>query len=242
MLLVSCALAGTAGAEGFSLYVENLGPQPLSPVFFSSGNLNFNIFSVGSASSGGIKNIAEMGDATLMMAVAASAGADVMDYGTTTGGPLLPGENRTIEFEADADHSYFSFASMLGKTNDGFIGESVNSMVLDLYSGGTPTGFDYTVYGNRAWDAGTELNTQDSADLAAFGGTGNPAEEVGMTHVHMHGGIVAGIGDSWALLPNWNVSTPLARLEVTPSPEPASLLAVGLGVVALWSRKRKKAK
>jgi hypothetical protein len=241
-LIVTGALAGSASAEVYLLTVENLGPQPLSPMFYSTSNVNFNIFSVGSGSSPGMKMLAENGDATGMLGIATAAGSDVFDFGTTDGGVILPGETRTVSFEADPTHSYFSFASMLGKTNDGYIGESVNSMVLDLYSGGTPTALSYTVYGSRAWDAGTELNTQNAADLIAFGNFGNPDEEVGMTHVRMHGGIIAGTGDSWDQLPNWNVATPLARLEISPAPEPATVLALSLGAAAIWSRKRRKAK
>jgi hypothetical protein len=239
VLIVSGALAVTASAEPFTLTVENLGPQPLSPVFFAASNINFNIFSIGSMTSAALEDIAEEGDATLMTQIAAMAGSDVASYGVLGATPLAPGEERSFEFSADADRRYFSFASMLGLTNDGFIGESVNTMAIDMYVGETPMGFTYTVFGSRSWDAGTELNTQDATDLVAFGGTGSPNEMIGMTHVRVHGGIIAGIGDSWTELPNWNFATPLARLEVTPTPEPATILALSLGAVALWSRKRK---
>jgi hypothetical protein len=105
---------------------------------------------------------------------------------------------------------------MLGKTNDGFIGESVNSLGLTLFDGSAPHGLDLEVKGDRAWDAGTKKNTQNAADLAFLGGTGEPPEDPWDAHVRMHSGVIAGIGDSWALMPNWNKWTVLARITVVP--------------------------
>ena len=236
-LLVS--LGAAAHAEQFQLTLTNTGPQPLSPFFYSASTDGFNIFSTGGFASPGIKNIAEKGDASTMLAIAASSSA-VGTYGLLGATPLVPGGTRTLLFEADAAHPYFSFASMLGRTNDGFIGESVDSMGLRLFDAGGARSFTQDVFGTRAWDAGTEKNTQNLIDLNTLGGTENPQEDPGQNVVRVHAGIVAGLGDSWQQLPNWSPSTQLAHIQVQAVPEPASLAALALGAVGLMRRRRSR--
>lgn len=233
-------LALTAAAMGsyaasFELTVTNHGPQPLSPLFWSAGNSNFDIFQFGQAASLGIKNVAESGDATVL-ANSASTSSDVQASGVLGGSPLMPGQSRTVRFDADDMHSYFSFASMLGMTNDGFIGESVSSMGLRLFTGNIATGFSVNIYGARAWDAGTEDNTQSSSDIGAFGGSGNPADPLSLIRVHET--IVPGRGDVAGQLPDWSLDTRLATVTVLPVPEPATMTALALGAAAVLRRRK----
>jgi hypothetical protein len=219
----------------FQVKVENLGPQGLSPVFWSVGNFSFDIFSLGGTASQGIKDIAEGGNTTAMLGIAAAAGADVSSYGVLAGGSIAPGQMRMGTFTTTSSHSYFSFASMLGRTNDGFIGEGVSSMGLSLFSGSTPQGFSIVIRGSRAWDAGTELNTQSSADVPAFGGSGNPADS--NSAIRVHETIIPNVGDRWEQMPDWEQSTELARISVEPVPEPATMSALLIGLLALKKRK-----
>ena len=114
-------------------------------------------------------------------------------------------------------------------------------MGLRLFgTGGGAQGFALDIFGTRAWDAGTELNTQNLADVDTLGfGTGNPADTSALIRVHE--GIVAGRGDAEALMPKWSLDTRLASITVTPVPEPASMLALGLGGLALLRRRKLKA-
>ena len=233
------ALGAAAHADQFRLTLTNTGPQPLSPFFYSASTDGFNVFSTGGFASPGIKNIAERGNASAMLDIAASSSA-VGTYGLLGATPLLPGGTRTLVFEADAAHPYFSFASMLGRTNDGFIGESVDSLGLRLFDAGGARSFTQDVFGTRAWDAGTERNTQNLVDLNTLGGTENPQEDPGQNVVRVHSGIVAGLGDSWQLLPNWSPTTQLAHIQVQAVPEPASLVALGLGGFGLLRRRRSR--
>lgn len=222
-----------AQAGTFKLTITNAGPQPLSPLFFASSDATFDIFHAGSSASAGIKNIAERGNTTAMTGIAAAAGGAVGTYGVLGASPLAPGDSRTTTFSTDAAHPYFSFAAMLGKTNDGFIGESMSSMGLMLSS----TPIDLTITGARAWDAGTELNTQNAADLGFLGGSGNPAEMAGDDHVRVHNGVIAGFGDSWAAMPAWSSTTPLARIQVEAVPEPGTIFALAAGTFMLIKRR-----
>ncbi len=178
--MAALAIVGSASAQDFSITWTNLGPQPLSPLFFAASNNSFDIFQVGGSASQGIKDIAETGDVSAMLGIAEAAGRAVGFRSVLGGGPLMPGFSRSGTFSASSTTRWFSFATMLGMTNDGFLGESVSSMSLDLYDAlDNPTGFSLTIMGSRAWDAGTEDNTQDAADLAALGGSGNPPEMSG---------------------------------------------------------------
>jgi hypothetical protein len=231
---VAAALVGTACAADFQITVTNLGAQPLSPMFMAASNSSFDAFTVGSSASIGIKNIAEMGDATAMTNIATAAGSDVFDFLV---GPsvLMTGQSYTVTLSADAAHPWLTFASMLGKTNDGFIGAAVGDGALGLFVGQKEQAFSYILHGTQAWDAGTEENTQNAADLAFLMGSGNPADST--PFIHQHSGVVTGVGDSWQQMPQWQTLDALARIDVTPVPEPASISILGFGALALLRRK-----
>lgn len=220
-------------AGTFRVTITNNGPQPLSPLFFAASDSTFNTFTLGGTASAGIKNIAERGNATAMTGIAAAAGSAVATYGVLGGSPLTPGNTRTTTFTTDSAHPYFSFAAMLGQTNDGFIGESVSSAMLNLNNGP----LDLHIFGTRAWDAGTELNTQNAADLGFKGGSGNPADT--NTAIRVHAGVIPGVGDSWQDMPAWTSNTDLARIQVQAVPEPATWLGLGLGALVLLRRRRR---
>lgn len=238
-LLAPFAVATLASAGTYQLTVTNEGPQPLSPIFYAASNSSFDIFQVGGHASTGIKNIAEMGNASALQSIAAAAGSNVGTYGLLGGSPLAPGLSYTTTFTTDAAHPYFQFAMMLGKTNDGFLGESYSSAGLNLNLGGTPSSFDLWETGLRAWDAGTEKNTQNAADLAFLGGTGNPAEDPGNDVVRVNAGVIPGVGDSWSQMPAWTTSTNMARIQVQAVPEPSSVLAIAVGLGGLFLRRRR---
>lgn len=237
-LIAFSALAATSFAQStFRVTIENLGPQALSPLFYSASDSSFNIFGIDQTASAGIKAIAEGGNTAPMMAIAGAAGSSVSAFGTLPGGPITMGQSSTSTFTTDAAHGWFSFAAMLGQTNDGFIGESVSTSGLFLFSGGQPQSFSMTISGLRAWDAGTEENTQNAADLGFLGGMGNPADSNNL--IRIHDSIIPNVGDSWALQPDWNLDTNLARVTVESVPEPTSVALLGIGIAALIKKRRK---
>lgn len=235
---VVLGLVPFASADMFTVTVDNLGPQPLSPLMGIAHNSSFDLFSEGGTASLGIKKIAEGGDTSALESIVAGAGSQIGGWGKVAGGPFGTGESRTFLIDTDVAHPWFSFAVMLGKTNDGWLGIGTGDGALNLYSGSTAVGGVYLAKGSDAWDAGTELNTQNAADLGFLGGSGNPADSNNL--IRHHAGIQAGVGDSWTQMPAWTAGQDLARVTVTPVPEPASMAALGFGVIALLRKRRKK--
>jgi hypothetical protein len=240
-------VAGTVQAQQeFKITVTDTGPQPLSPLFFSASTAAFDLFDVGSASSQGITNISESGATGAEFAIAGASSA-VESYGQVGTHPIgngilsFLGNTATTTFTADAAHSYFSFAAMLGITNDGFIGDSVSSGGLQLFQNGVAKDLNIDVYGSDAWDAGAAQDLQTVASLTHYGGTPVAANGV----IHTHAGLIAGVGDYYTTPDgglgqfNWNDSTHLAHISVQAVPEPATLAVFGFGALGLLLRRRK---
>ena len=157
----------------FNVTFFNIGPQPLAPVFFATSNASFDIFTNGTAASSAIEMEAEEGSPAGLLALAGGAGANVMSFGATTG-PFMPGESRSFTMTADTAHRWFQFASMLGITNDAFIGSAlgVGDGQIDLFQGGTPLTADFILSFQNVWDAGTEVNTELMAHVPPNMGAG----------------------------------------------------------------------
>jgi hypothetical protein len=127
-----------------------------------------------------------------------------------------PGASVTVPLTAEPDSRFVSFVSMLICTNDGFTGVSGAKLPEQL-------GDEIDLY-LSAYDAGTEINTQDFSDLVPpcpvlsgvatdkmGGGMSDPAlAEDGM--VHLHPGILDGVGDLDLAIQGWN--DPVAKLTV----------------------------
>jgi hypothetical protein len=172
---------------------------------------------VGEPASEAIKEIAENGN--LDPAVAVLSGSDqVSDFGAAFGPtipPLLPGETTGITLRSERGAKLVSFAAMLICTNDGFTG--IDSVRLPKQVG------DSVTVQTNGYDAGTEINTEDFADIVPpcppltgvtstdpGSGTSNPAlAENGV--IRHHPGIVGGI-DLLAGLHGW--TDPVAEVVI----------------------------
>lgn len=209
---------GPAGAAAYEVTVTNLTTgQPFTPPLAAVHRRSLTVFEVGASASPGVQEIAENGNlAPLMEALGEEH--HVMDIMVAAGDPppLLPGESRSFDVDGARGAKYLSIVSMLICTNDGFTG--VAGVRLPKHVGDTET------FETNAYDAGTELNTEDFGDLVPpcpmltgvepdEPGTGmsDPAlAENGV--IHPHEGIL-GIADLETAIHGW--TDPVARIEIT---------------------------
>jgi len=157
----------TESMATFSLEVINITyGQPITPLAVIAHNEDYSPWTLGSPATDGLEELAEGGDPTNYLAEADGSN-DVMATAQSSG-LLAPGEtiNMVITAEASEDLE-ISVAAMLAKTNDVLTGLSkvaVGSMAVG----------DSTTLLARAYDAGTELNTETAGTIPAPVSDGDP--------------------------------------------------------------------
>ena len=151
----------------YSIRIENpTTGQYLTPPNFALHDRSVDLFRPGRPASPELAQLAENGDVP-GMAAAIAAAVDAGGHGVSGVAPTDPiGPGGSVEFEVTADATRLSIVSMVICTNDGFAG--LDDKSLPRAAGETRT---YVV---RAWDAGSEVNTELRADLvpAPFCGDG----------------------------------------------------------------------
>lgn len=196
----SDAATGQAGDAAYRVTFTNLtAGQPFTPPVAVTHRQSISVFELGESASLGVQEVAENGNlAPLLDALQVERHATdvVVTLGNTGVPPVVPGE--TVEFDISTERGakYFSFVSMLICTNDGFTG--VDSVRLPRGVGASTT-----VFAN-SYDAGTEINTEDFADIVppcqgivgvssddTGTGTTNPDLAEGGV-IHRHGGVAGG--------------------------------------------------
>jgi hypothetical protein len=225
--LAAVPAADAKRADTFEVTFTNLtSGQPLTPAVAATHRGENELFQVGRAASFGLKEIAENGNNAPMLSRLGSDN-DVSDFLEAPGGPLVPagspgdatfGQSTTFTITADRGARRLSLASMLICTNDGFTG--VNSLELPSKVG------DSVTVETMAYDAGTEANTEDFADMvppcqALIGvssgepGTGQSDPALAQNDVIRHHPGVTGRRDLVPAVHGWNVNAPVARITVT---------------------------
>ncbi len=173
-VLSIAATTSTVGAQAgsdavtYSVQFRNLTDgQWLTPPNYAAHTRQADVWSLGGAASDGVRAVAENGGVPILAAELSSAidDAGLGVSGVGADAPIAPGEQSAWEFTTTADR--FSLVSMLICTNDGFAG--LDSRRLPTVDGHS------TVWRVRAFDAGTEQNTERRADLvpAPFCGEGD---------------------------------------------------------------------
>jgi Spondin_N len=225
--LVFLATVSSAAAEApvatYQVTIENLtAGQPLTPPVIATNRAATGMFTVGQPASFALKEIAENGNLAPMIE---QLGADKhVSDSVAAAAPLVPaglpgsamfGDSVTLTVTASEGAKFLSFASMLICTNDGFTG--VDSLRLPKDVG------DAIVVRSAGYDAGTETNTEDFADIVppcqglvgvSSGepgtGTSNPALAEGGV-IHHHPGIAGG-ADLVPAIHDW--TDPVAEITV----------------------------
>jgi hypothetical protein len=219
LVAATVAIGGNANAGArpdrtFEVTITNITEaQYLTPPNWAAHSPQADVFDLRGKASPGVQGVAENGNVPGLAAELAAAvdgqGLGVSGVGTGgVDGPIGPGESRTFEFSTPRGR--FSLVSMVVCTNDGFVG---------LDSRGLPMGLgESKTFRGRAYDAGTEVNTELRADLvpAPFCGEG---EGSGMSNPDLaENGVITfhktlrGVGDIDPAL-DWR--GPVATIEVT---------------------------
>lgn len=212
-------------AATYTVTITNhTGGQPFTPPLVVSHRPSVDLFEVGQPASEAIKEIAENGNLGPAIAFATDSGAakhisDAVVAANAPDGPppVLPGSSRSFTLTSSNGANRVSWASMLICTNDGFTG--VDSVRLPKQVG------DSISLDTMAYDAGTEINTEDLADIvppcqaltetpqtdAPGTGVSDPALAEGGV-IHPHAGI-SGDADLSVDVHGW--TGPVATITIT---------------------------
>jgi hypothetical protein len=155
--------------------------QIISPPILVSHNRKFQLFELGKPAPRGLAALAEDGDTEPLEAYLDSLDS-VYDY-NVAGGGIMPGKSVTIEIKTKRGFRYLSAAGMLVITNDAFFA------MRSVYA----RSWGNTVTDVRAYDSGTEVNSEDCAFIpgppCGSGGVRDTdgAEGYVYTHSGIHG-------------------------------------------------------
>ena len=191
------------------------GGQILSPPIFVTHAAGINLAEVGQPASPALVALAENGDASGLVALAAAAGANSM----VAGGVVPPGGSVTVTVTADMVNSSLSVGSMLVSTNDAFIA-ATDVALFDEDGAPVSASLDLMSY-----DAGSEDNTEMASDIPGPLGLDAAVDpEESNERVPTEGGVIAAhegiqsvgdVGEAFA----WD--EPTAMLMITPVEAPA---------------------
>jgi hypothetical protein len=222
-------IAAPAFGRSYDVTITDLTEgQPLTPPVVATHTGKHPVFRVGEPASVGVREIAENGNnAPLLAQLGADPFNQISEFTQAGSGPLVPDgkpgstsmDNDQVSFTIEGSNKAhrLSFATMLICTNDGFTG--ADSLKLPGAVGNT------TTKTTNGYDAGTEINTEDYADIvppcqsligdmSTEGDTGtgfsNPALAEGGV-IHHHGGIL-GVDDLKRAIHAW--TDPVARIEI----------------------------
>ncbi len=232
LLVALLGLTATGGSSAqemvsYSVTIENLTDgQPFTPPVVVAHADQFDLFEMGQAASAEVQAIAENGNNDPLVEMASSS-PNVFAHTVGTG-PVMPGESATLTIQAPSG-SYLSALFMLICTNDGFSG--LDALML-------PASGSVTVDAD-AYDAGTEQNTEDFADIVppcqGLIGVSSGDEGTGMSNpalaeggvISMHAGIEGGT-DLTVADHGW--TDPVARIMVTTVADDKALPSAGTGL------------
>jgi len=192
----------------FEVTLENLAPatgpgasQPFSPPVIVTHTPRYHVFKLHKYASDELRQIAEDAVSGPMID---KLNNDLFAYDVVQGtnGPVFPGSMQKFMIKTKLPFVRLSLVTMLVNTNDAFTG--IDAARLPL--------FGSRVYYLKAYDAGTEENTELKANIPGPC-CGSPHVRVPtMEKIKYHNGIL-GIGDLDPKTFDWN--NPVAKLTIT---------------------------
>lgn len=190
--------AGAADHEQPVTYVVEItnltAGQYLTPANYAAHDRSVAVFERNRPASPGVQAVAENGGVPVLAAELAAAvdAAGLGVSGVAPGGPLGPGQS--VSFEVTTTERRLSLVAMLICTNDGFAGLDARPL---------PTGQQSVTYRVGGFDAGTEINTEQRADLVPapfcqvdpMSGTGESNPELAENGTVRPHQTIRGVGD-----------------------------------------------
>lgn len=218
LLATSSVTFAQPNQRTYAVTIHNLtAHQAFTPPLLATHHRKTMFFEVGQPAGVGIQQIAENGNLDPMLEALAND-TDVSAVVVAAGNPppLPGGQSITVQITGESRAKYLSMAMMLICTNDGFTG--VDSVRLPQHIGDSSS-----IYAN-AYDAGTEINTEDFADIVppcpALSGVTSDVPGTGMSNpalaehgVIMHHNSIQGGADLQTAVHGW--SDPVAMITIT---------------------------
>lgn len=197
------ALAGGGVKYRVTVTNPNRG-QPLAPGLFITHSKRFSLFETnGQPASDGLATMAETGDPTDLKAEVDGAhgvkSTDVLPGREELPPIFLPGVSKSFYVTTSRHARYFTIVAMLGASNDAFYA----LRGIELPKEGKITLFA------PAYDAGSEMNTENSDDIP--GPTNNRVTDGAEGFIHIHTGI-RGVGNLEPAVYDWR--NPVAVITV----------------------------
>ena len=203
LAFLSLATAAQAGDKFYDVTITNVTrAQTFTPIAVVTHKEDISLFAPGAPAISEIATVAESGDLGPLIALAASL-PDLVGPVAASDGLLGPGETTTVRVLRDSKFDQISLVAMLIPTNDSFV--AINTVPA-------PKGKDVLRLNAIAYDAGSELNDEDCANIPGpvCGGDG-ASDEDGEGYVHVSGGI-KGIGSLDPVEYDWR--NPVAKVTI----------------------------
>lgn len=213
---------GHARTLTYEVTVYNLtDTQWFTPPLVATHSRRADLFEPGHPASAGIRDIAENGNLDTQLAALEGVRAIsdvVVAVASDELPPLGPGAAVTFEITSTSRARLLSAVSMLICTNDGFA--AIDSVKLPRGHGRTASAYGYS------WDAGTEINTEDFADMVppcqALNGVSSDDDGTGASNpalaengvISPHQGIGGG-NDLTDAAHGWDTKAPAVKISVT---------------------------
>jgi hypothetical protein len=182
----------------YRITIKNLSKADLTPAVYGVHDRRANLFRTGRFASRGIAELAEDGDASIALA---ELKRKRFVRTASVSSRIAPRRSITIRVRTTTSHRRFSFASMQVCSNDTFAG--VNSLALPLKKKRN------RVVNVRAYDAGSERNTESAAHVPCLGAHGvGPSERRRITR----DSTIRGVADLRNAEHGWNRT--IARMTI----------------------------
>lgn len=246
LVAVAGAFALPAAARTLEITVTNEQGDDglfLTPFLFVMHNGTFDAFDEGLPALPALEDLAEEGSVSGLQGLAGGFPTGVAaNAAGFPGAPVLdPGESASVRIDVDPSETpYLSYFSMVIPSNDIFIG-NVNAAQNQVFSPSGALALDeIRIYGDQAWDAGTEVNNGEGA---AFSNARPSTDETGVVSrlsdlsillgtPRASGGVVGTVPGSGDLL---------ASISIAAVPLPAAfpLMLAALGGLGFVARRRR---